>query len=203
MTVICWCACYRALTSPSLHLAVTANHCHNHIVSGISRCFVYLKRLLPSTLTDVIGDGCTTKRTRLSVVEPPDAGNLLSEQDYCGLFCPHSVKAVNSLLPRQEAHLVVVSDISRYRDVAFTGVTCSVIAVWRQDGDADSGTVYRTCGQVTLSAGDIVSPQRGLMFNSASVLSGLKAFLVQMLVTCPESQNSSTISINSFAFVHS
>jgi len=173
VTVTRWCAYYRALTSPSLHLASTANDYHNDGVAGVSRCFVYVRRLLPSTLTDVISDECTTKRTRLSVEEPPDAGNLLSEQDYCGLFCPHSVKAVNSLLPRQEAHLVAVTDVSRYRDVAFTGMTCSVIATWRHDSAADSVTVYQTCGQVTLSARDVVSLQRGLMFNSSSVLSGL------------------------------
>jgi len=169
--------CDRALTSLSLRLAATANNYHNHCVSGVSRCFIYVKRLLPSTLTDIVGDEQTRKRTRLSVVEPPGAGNLLSEQDYCGLFCPHNVKAVNSLLPRQAAHLVSVTDVSGYRDVALTGVTCSVIAAWTDDTDAGPDAVYRTCGQVTLSARDVVSPQLGLLFSSFSVFSGLETFL--------------------------
>ena len=82
------------------------------------------------------------------------------------------MKPVDFLLPRHEGHLVTVTNIGRSRDVAFTGVTCSVIVTWTDD-DKDSETVYRTCGQVTLCPQDIVIHQFGLLFNTSSVLSGL------------------------------
>ena len=165
----------RMIRSPSLLFAVMAN---NNRVSGVSRCFVYLKRLLPSTLADIVCVDMTVermrKRPRLSVVNPSGADILLSDQDYRGLFCPHKVKSVSSLMPRQDAHLVAVADLSRLTDVALTGFTSSLIATWRDgDDDGDSETVYRTCGRVSLSAADVVDPQLSLLFNSSSILSGL------------------------------
>ena len=132
---------------------------------------------MPSTLTDIfrddVIDGQTRqKRTRLSSDGPSGDDNALAKQDYWRLFCPHKLKSVNSLLPRQDAHLVAVTDVSRYYGIAFTGVCCSVVVTWKDDVD-DSNTVYRTCGQITLSAKDLVNPHFGLLYNTSSVLSGL------------------------------
>ena len=165
-----------------LHLVATSNDYCNNAVSGVSRCFSYVKRFVPSTLADVVGDDATLKRVRkrakLAAVEL-SAADRLAKDNYWSLFCPHKVKPVNSLLPRQTAHLVAVTDISRYCDVAFTGLACSVVVTWTDDG-GESNTVYRTCGRITLSARDIVNPQLGLLFNTSSILSGLQTFLVEI-----------------------
>jgi len=164
---------YRIMKSPSLLLVSVSNI---NSVSSVSRSFTYIKRFVPSTLSEVVADDTTlallTKRTKLSTVDPSPPDNLLAEQDYCGLFSPHSVKCIDSLMPRQEAQLVAVADISQCRDIVFSGLTCSVIVTWRYD-DAMLHTVYRTFCHVALSSADIVRPQFGLQFNASDGLTGL------------------------------
>ena len=77
------------------------------------------------------------------------------------------------LLPRQDGHLVVLTDILGYRDVAFAGVTCAVVVTWSDGDDSRSNSVSRTCGHISLSASDVVNPQFSLLFNTSSVPSGL------------------------------
>lgn len=148
-------------------------------VSGVSHRFVYNSRIVPTpTLTDTFSDNDasleqTRKRTRLAVSDASVVDKSTTEQDYRQLYCPHKVKHVCLLLPRQEGHLVMVTDISGYRDVAFSGTTCSIVVTWRDDGGGTSShSVYRTCGHVSLCARDAVNPQLGLLFNTASDLSG-------------------------------
>jgi len=167
------CVCNRTLRSPRLQLVpMTTSDCSSSSqVSGTSQCFIYSRRVIPSaTLIDNdAGVEQTRKWTGLSV---SDASN--AERDYRQLYCPHRVKYVSMLLPRQEGHLVSLTDISECRDVAFTGITCFVVVAWRYDGDAcSSSSVYRTCGQISLSAKDVVNPQFGLPFNASVNLSGL------------------------------
>jgi len=170
----------RSLTAPRLQLVATTTDDRNRShVSGVSHCFVYNRRIVPApTLTDTFSDNeagreQTIKRARLSVSDALTVDDPTAEQDYRQLYCPHRVKRVCSLLPRQEGHLVVLTDVSGYRDVAFAGVTCAVMITWRDDCDTSSNSVYRTCGHISLSSRDIVNPQLGLLFNMSSDLSGL------------------------------
>ena len=168
------CVCNRTLRSPRLQLVpMTTSDCNSSSsqVSGTSQCFIYSRRVIPSaTLTDNdAGMEQTRKWAGLSVNDA-----LNAERDYRQLYCPHRVKHVSMLLPRQEGHLVSLTDISECRDVAFTGITCFVVVAWRYDSDAcSSSSVYRTCGQISLSAKDVVNPQFDLPFNASVNLSGL------------------------------
>jgi len=135
-------------------------------MTSVSQCFTYLKRCLPVTSSDTVETTVEQagKRVKLS-------DDSSTEVNYHQLFSHHRVKPVSLLMPRQDGHLVAMTDISRCRDIAFAGITCSVVATWRDGNDSSSKTVYRSCGQITLSAKDIINPQLGLMFNSSSVLS--------------------------------
>lgn len=167
---------YRAIRTPSLHLVAMDNDCRSDCLSGISQCFMHSEHLLPSPRTDIDSDEPKIKQARLSDVDLSGAGNLLSQQDYHGMFCPHKMKSVNLLTSRQEAYLVTVVDILRCRDVAFSGATCSVVVTWRRQNNQDSGTdaVCQTFGHITLSATDFINPQLGLLFNT----SGAYTFLL-------------------------
>jgi len=160
-----------------LYLVATDTGYNKDFVSGVTQCFTYVKRLLPSTLTDIVGDDVTLEQTRKRA-RLFTSDNLSAEEERCRkLFCPHKLKPVNFLLPRREGHLVAVTNISGSHDVALTGVKCSVVITWTDD-DVDAAAVYQTCGHVTLCAKDVVSPQFGLLFDTSSVFSGRQTFCV-------------------------
>ena len=170
--------CNRTLRAPRLQLVVvTTSDLSTDQVSGVSRCFVYNRRITPApTLTfgdDDTSPEQTRKRARLSADDASTVNEPSAEEDYRQLYCRHRVKLVCQLLPRQDGHLVALTHISRYRDVAFAGVTCAVVVTWSDGGDSRSNSVSRTCGHISLSARDVVSPQFNLLFNTSSVPSGL------------------------------
>ena len=171
--------CYRVKRALRLYMAATDTNYSG--VSGVTRCFVYVKRIPTDTVDDNVTVDQPRKRARLSAVNSSTTDNLSPEHDFRALFCPHKVKSVNFLLPRQEAHLVTVTDIGRCHDVVFTGVTCSVIIRWRDDV-ADSVPVYRSCGHITLCARDFVNQQVCWLLNTSSVLSGQWTFLIEVFI---------------------
>jgi len=161
-----------------LHLVAMDTDVNKDFVSGVSRCFVYLRRILTSA--DTANEDKITpvehRRKRARFSEPPTVDSLSAERDYQKLFCPHEVKAVDFLRSREEGHLVAVTDIGRWRSVAVTddGIRCSAIVTWTcADDPRDAATVYRTAGSITLRAKDIVNPQFSLIFDTSSVLSGM------------------------------
>jgi len=187
LTIHCWCGWYlscRIKRALHLHLAAMDTDINKDFVSGVSRCFVYLRRILTSNDATVVDQITSvehrTKRTRFS--EPSAANNLPAEHDYWKLFCPHKVKVVDFLRPMEEGHLVAVTDIGGWQSVAVAdnGIRCSAIVTWTTDDDDDEAavTVSRTAGCLRLHAKDIVSPQFSLLFNTSSVLSGMWAHFV-------------------------
>ena len=166
----------------SLQLTATAasGDVNSERLCGISQCLVYIKRALPLTLTNSGGDDNVFQQTRKRVRLSPTALNLPIESEYRDLFCPHEVQPVDCLSSRQRGHLVAVTDISRHRRITLAGITCSVMVTWSAESDKVAGTVYRSCGHITLSTRDVVNPRLGLLFNTSHVLSGWYIFSLSL-----------------------
>jgi len=76
---------YRIKRALHLHLVAMNTGDNRNAVSGVTQCFTYFRRLLPSTLTDTFGENVTLeqtrKRPRLSATDPSTTDNLSANQD--------------------------------------------------------------------------------------------------------------------------